>query len=108
MQHGEVPFFIPDAVVTHAITLTVFASLCKDIRTAYLEGRAYRMLADTGCSIRLTSRERFQMLASMWRMSGQTSIGHGAWFVLATRQALQRLVTVIYQVLHSRLFSEAW
>ena len=90
MQGGELPFFVPRAVIQHAIPLTLIACLGKDIRSAYLERRAYEIVASQGFKIRVSNRERLKILAFMWRASRQRSIGRAAWFVLAARQGLQR------------------
>ncbi len=99
MQRGELPWFVPDAIVEHAIPLSLVGCLRKDIRSAYLEGRTYDIIASKGVKIRVTHRERLQMLASMWKSAGQPSIGRSAWFVLVTRQALQRTISFVHQCL---------
>jgi glycosyltransferase involved in cell wall biosynthesis len=99
MQRGDLPWFVPDAIVEHVIPLSLMGCLRKDIRSAYLEGRTYDMIASKGVRIRVTQRERLQMLASMWKAAGRQSIGRSAWFVLVLRQALQRTVSFVYQCL---------
>src|SRR5580700_6858999 len=99
MQRGELPWFVPDAIVEHAIQLSLMGCLRKDIRSAYLEGRTYDIIASKGVKIRVTHRERLQMLASMWKSAGRPSIGRSAWFVLAMRQALQRTISFVHRCL---------
>jgi hypothetical protein len=99
MQRGELPWFVPDAIVEHAIPLSLMGCLRKDIRSAYLEGRTYEIIASKGVKIRVTHGERLQMLASMWKAAGQPSIGRSAWFVLVMRQALQRTISFVHQCL---------
>jgi glycosyltransferase involved in cell wall biosynthesis len=99
MQRGNLPWFVPDAIVEHAIPLSLMGCLRKDIRSAYLEGRTYDIIASKGVRIRVTQRERLQMLVSMWKDAGRQSIGRSAWFVLVLRQALQRTVSFVYQCL---------
>ena len=98
MQRGELPFFVSEAVVEHAVALSLSQYLRKAIRSAYLEAGTYKMIAAKGVSIRVSHGERVQMLSSMWRASRQPGIGRGAWFVLLARQALPRLVSFSYRL----------
>ncbi len=102
MLVGELPLFVRDAIVEHAIPLGLMACLRKDVRTAYLEARAYDMIAARGVIIRMTHRERLQLLSAMWRTAGQKAIGRSAWFVLVLRQALQRTISFGYEFLRGR------
>jgi hypothetical protein len=99
MQGGELPLFVPDAIVEHAIPLSLMGCLRKDIRSVYLEGRTYDIIASRGVRIRVTHRERLRLLLSMWKTAGQHSIGRSAWLVLVGRQALQRMISFGYQCL---------
>ena len=95
MQKGDLPFFVGDAMIQHAIPLSLMKCFAKDIRSAYLERRTFAIVAARGLPIRVTNRERLQILAYMWKTSRQRSIGRSAWFVLTLRQALQRTVSVL-------------
>jgi len=97
MQAGELPFFVHDAIVQHATRLSLMASLRKSIRSAYLEGRTYEIIASKGVRIRVSHRERLSMLWYMWKASGEHSIGRAAWFVLVAKQGLQRIITIAYR-----------
>jgi glycosyltransferase involved in cell wall biosynthesis len=99
MQGGELPLFVPDAIVEHAIPLSLIECFRKDIRSVYLEGNAYDIIASRGVRIRVTHRERLRLLSAMWKTAGQQSIGRSAWFVLVVRQALQRTISSGYQFL---------
>ena len=99
MQEGKLPLFVPDAIVEHAIPLSLMQCVQKDIRAVSLEGRAYGIIASKGVRIRLTHRERLGLLWSLWKAAGQNSIGRSAWFVLVVRQALQRMISFGYQCL---------
>jgi glycosyltransferase involved in cell wall biosynthesis len=100
MQLGELPLFVPDAVVEHVIPLSLVECLRKDIRTAYLERPAYDIIASKGVRIRVTHRERLRLLWSMWGTASQASIGKSAWFALVARQAFQRTFSFGYRFLH--------
>jgi glycosyltransferase involved in cell wall biosynthesis len=99
MQAGELPLFVPDALVEHYIPLSLAGCFRKDIRSAYLEARTYNIIASKGVRIRLTNRERLQLLLSMWKTARQPSIGRSAWFVLVVRQAFQRTISFGYKCL---------
>src|SRR6266702_173628 len=98
MQLGELPLFVPNAIIQHATPLSLMESLAKSIRSAYLQGRTYEIIASKGIRIRVSHRERLSMRSYMWKSSGQHSIGRSAWFVVVARQALQRIISVTYHV----------
>jgi glycosyltransferase involved in cell wall biosynthesis len=102
MQGGELPLFVANATVQHAIPLSLMECLLKDIRSAYLEGRTYDIIASKGVRIRVSHRERLRVLLSMWKIAGQHSIGRSAWFVLVARQTLYRIVSFGYERLRVR------
>lgn len=96
LQSGEPPFFVAEAVVQHAVPPTLTESLRKRVRSAYLEEGTYQMIAASGFKIRMSYRDRFQMLRSMWAASEDQSIRRLAWFVLVFSQALKRIVSIGY------------
>ena len=48
IQAGELPFFVNDAVVEHSVSLSFLECLRKDVRSAWLEGKTYEMIAAKG------------------------------------------------------------
>jgi glycosyltransferase involved in cell wall biosynthesis len=99
MKDGGMPLFVPNAIIRHTIQRSLLQCLRKDIRSAYLERRAYDMIALKGMRIRVTHRERLRMLRSMWKTASQGSIGATAWFVLLSRQTLKRIISFGYHCL---------
>jgi glycosyltransferase involved in cell wall biosynthesis len=95
IERGILPLFVPRAIVQHTVPLSFTGCLRKEIRSAYLEGRSYDIIASRGLRIRMGNRERINMLRSTWKASRQDSIGMSAWFVLVARQSLQRTVSLI-------------
>jgi glycosyltransferase involved in cell wall biosynthesis len=93
---GELPLFVKNASVQHAVLLSSIGCLRKDVRSAYLERTTYDMIASKGVRIRMSNRERLKMLRLMWTASQEKTIGRSAWFALVARQSLQRVVSVIY------------
>jgi len=107
IQGEQLPLFVVDAIVQHAPSLSLIGSLRKDIWSAFLEGRTYDTIASMGVRIRVTHRERFRMLLSMWKTSGQHSIGRAAWFMVAARQGLRLVITLAYRCLRGGARSES-
>jgi glycosyltransferase involved in cell wall biosynthesis len=93
MQAGQLPLFVPDAIVEHAIPLSLMECLRKDIRSALTEKRTYDLMASKGIRIRVTHRERLHLLRSIWKAAGQKSIGRSAFFLLVARQTLKRVIS---------------
>jgi glycosyltransferase involved in cell wall biosynthesis len=106
IQRGDLPFFVADAVVQHEVPPSVLGCFRKDIRSAFLEGGTYALIASRGIRIRMGHRDRWNMLWSMWRISRLPSIGMCACFVLVVRQSLSRITSVVYRLLHSRSGSQ--
>jgi glycosyltransferase involved in cell wall biosynthesis len=102
MQVGELPLFVPDAIVEHCVPLSLMESLRKDFRSARLETGTYDTIASKGVSVRVTHRERLRLLYSMWKTARREPIGRAAWFVLIVRQGLKRLLSFGYQWLRFR------
>src|SRR5271170_4807011 len=98
MQSGKLPWFVNEAIVQHAIPLSLGACLMKDVRSAYLERATYGMIAAKGVKFRVSHRERLSMLRSMWNISARRSIGRSAWFVLALRQFLRLVMLLMTDV----------
>jgi cellulose synthase/poly-beta-1,6-N-acetylglucosamine synthase-like glycosyltransferase len=101
MQDGELPLFVANAIVQHAISLSLVEFFLKGIWSAYHEGKTYDVIASKGVRIRVTHRERLSMLSAMWRTSRERSIGRLAWFVLAARQSLRLLTSFAYRSLRT-------
>ena len=106
MRRGQLPLFVPDAIVEHAIPLSLMQCVRKDVRSVSLEGKAYDIIASKGVRIRITYQERLKLLRSMWKASSESSIGRSALFVLVVRQALQRGISVLYRWLRIRSVME--
>jgi glycosyltransferase involved in cell wall biosynthesis len=102
MQLGELPLFVPDAIVEHCIPLSLMESLRKDFRSARLEKGTYDTVASKGVRVRVTHRERLKLLSSMWKTARRESIGRSAWFVLVVRQGFKRMLSFGYQCLRFR------
>lgn len=100
MRRGELPVFVPDATVRHAIPLSLLGCLRKDVRSAYVERRAYDVIASRGITIQLTNADRRAIMANMWKASAQDSIGRVSWFIVTGRQVLRLIISTVYRLLH--------
>jgi glycosyltransferase involved in cell wall biosynthesis len=94
MQAGKPPLFVPEAVVEHAVPLSVTECLRKAVRSAIVEKRTYDVIAAKGIKIRLTDRERLTFLRSVWKASSERSIGRSAFFLLVLRQTVKRTISL--------------
>jgi len=101
IRSGELPLFVPGAIVQHAVSLPLLAYLRKAMRSAYLEGRTFDIISSTGLGIRVSHRERLNMLRVAWQFSADGNIGRLAWFILVARQALHWIATFSYQHLRN-------
>lgn len=103
IEAGELPFFVANAIVQHVVALSLGPCLLKDIRSAYLERKAYDLISAKGVRMRVSNRERLAMLLSMWKTAGHRGIGRLAWFALVGRQTIQRIVSLLCWLLRLRL-----
>src|SRR5271166_13799 len=67
IQGGELPLFVPNATVQHAIPLSLLEFFRKAVRSALLETRTYEIIAAMGVTFRVSQRARLRMLLSMWK-----------------------------------------
>ena len=97
IQERALPLFVDDAVIQHAVSISLLEFFRKGTLSAFQEGRTYEVIASKGVQIRVSHRERLRMLASMWRTSRQSSIGRTAWLALTARQILRLLASYVYR-----------
>ena len=97
---GELPIFVSEAVVQHRITMSLASCLRKDVRSAYLERRAFDIIEARGVAIQMTNQDRWAIMSSMWRATDEAALGKLPWFVVTGRQALRLLVSTVYRIFH--------
>jgi glycosyltransferase involved in cell wall biosynthesis len=100
IEAGELPLFVKGAVVQHCVGLSLMRCFVKDIRSAYLEAAAYRMMGSKRVTVQLSYRERLNILRSMWKAAGERSIGRAGWFVVVAREALESLIAFFCRFAH--------
>lgn len=93
MQKQQLPLFVSDAAVQHAIPLTFLHCLIKDVRSACLETQTFLRIESMGVNVRMGERDRFQVMRSAWRASPGAKL---AWFMLLCRKLVRRIVGGIY------------
>jgi glycosyltransferase involved in cell wall biosynthesis len=94
IEVGELPFFVPNAFVVHAVSMSFLTCLRKDLLAGWREDPAYKWARAKGIRIRMSNKDRFRMFVETWKTARDPSIGRRAWFVLIARQAVQRIVTL--------------
>lgn len=99
MRSCEIPLYVGDATVQHAIPLSLAACLRKDIRSAYLEGKTYALIGAMGVTVRVSWRERLQILRSTWKIASQSPAERSGWMLFVVRTILQRLISLAYPYL---------
>lgn len=97
IQERALPLFVDEAVIQHAVSISLLEFFRKGTLSAFQEGRTYEIIASKGVQIRVSHRERLRMLASMWKTSRQSSIGRTAWMALTARQILRLLASYVYR-----------
>ena len=95
MEQGELPLFVREAIIEHTISLSLAKCLLKDVRSGYFAAKAHREISARGLRIRVNHLERLQVLSSMWRNSGEPSIGRAGYFVLLARQSVERATSAV-------------
>lgn len=98
IQQGELPFFVANARVQHVVPFSIWRSIRKDFRSAYLERTSYSLVASMGVPIRMKNRDRLRMLREMWQISKSRQIGRSAWIAVVVRQSLQRIFSFFWSL----------
>lgn len=88
---GRLPFYVPDATVTHCVRLSLTMYLYKAVATASAEGRTYAAIERRGIHFQCTNAERLQVLAVLFKGAGHNSLGYDAVAVVLVRRALKKL-----------------
>jgi glycosyltransferase involved in cell wall biosynthesis len=101
IENGKLPLFVPDAMIEHAIQLSLVGYFLKDMRSAYTEVGTYKTIASKGVRVRVGNRDRISMLRDMWDTSADPKIGRPKCFVLAVKQALRLIVSLVSRCLYS-------
>jgi len=100
LRGGELPVYVGQAFVRHAIGLSPIQCLINEIRSARLESATYKRIHAMNVRIRASHRDRLKMFFWMWGFSGQPSIGRSACAFAVARQILRRIASTAATHLH--------
>ena len=100
LRGGELPVFVGQAFVRHAIGLSPIQCVIKEIRSALLESATYNRIHAMEVRIRASHADRIKMLLWMWGFSRQPSIGRSAWALAVARQLVRRIASTAATHLH--------
>ncbi|HZQ20698.1 MAG TPA: glycosyltransferase family 2 protein [Terriglobales bacterium] len=95
IRQGSLPLFLPEATIQHLVPRSLLKCFRKDLSSGYLQSAAYARIAAAGVTVRMTNRERLQMLIALWGMAKSYSGGKTAWTVLLIRQSLERTTSFL-------------
>lgn len=95
IRQGSLPLFLSEATIQHLVPRSVLKCFRKDISSGYLQSAAYSRIAAAGVRVRMSNRERLQMLIAIWGMAKSYSGGKVAWIVLLIRQSLERTTSFL-------------
>jgi glycosyltransferase involved in cell wall biosynthesis len=101
IQRNQLPFFVPSAIVRHAVDLSVLQCLLKTARSAFMQAATYAIIAGKKVNVRVSHRERIQVARSIWCISKSKSIGRRAWLLLVVRQTLRFVILAVCGILRS-------
>jgi glycosyltransferase involved in cell wall biosynthesis len=102
IQSGELPFFVEEAVVQHSVSLSFAECIRKDMRSAWQQAKTDEIIAARGIRVRMSHKDRIDMLRLAWNASRSPSIGRRAWFTLVTRQSVERIVSFCHRCFKTR------
>jgi hypothetical protein len=102
LQREELPYFVPDAIIQHDVPHSLLKCFRKDIESALLESGTYVLISSRGVKIRMSNRNRLNLIRSLYRASKPPSIGRLAFLVLIVRQLLSRITSFVFGAIHRR------
>ena len=102
LQREELPYFVPDAIIQHDVPHSLLKCFRKDIQSALLESGTYVLISSRGVKIRMSNRNRLNLIRSLYRASKPPSIGRLAFLVLIVRQLLSRITSFVFGTIQRR------
>jgi glycosyltransferase involved in cell wall biosynthesis len=91
IEKRQLPLFLPHAVVYHQPDLSISQYLVKGFRSAYLEGRTFRIIRAKGIEIRVRKAHRWKILRVMWEKSRDNLFGRRIFCLVVAAYALRTL-----------------
>jgi glycosyltransferase involved in cell wall biosynthesis len=102
VKANELPCFVPNAIVRHAITLSPCRYVIKSMRMAYASGKTFAAIRRTGVQIHMSNRERFHAFRVAYRLSRHSGVGTMPLLLLILRRAAEycgRLARMFYELM---------
>lgn len=100
MRDGHLPRYLPDAIIQHAVQLTLPEYILKGLPSGYLEGYAYAKMRAEGIRVSSSRRVRWKLLTRSAKSSGAASPGLVALATVVGRQALNWVGAALYRTSH--------
>ncbi|HXM14681.1 MAG TPA: glycosyltransferase [Candidatus Eremiobacteraceae bacterium] len=100
MKRGQVPHYLPDAAIQHAVRLPLGRYMWVGLSVGYKEGYAYAKIANNAEKLDPGTSQRWEQLKRLHRIAKERSLGTGALLVVFVRQVLRLFGLKFY-----RLFS---
>lgn len=101
IANGQLPRYVPEAIIQHAVRLSLPLYILKGFPSGYLEGYAYAVIRALGIRISSNRRDRWKLLKGSVRSSQNSVLAMVALATVVARQALNMLGSISYRVLHS-------
>jgi glycosyltransferase involved in cell wall biosynthesis len=102
MRDGHLPRYLPDAIIQHAVQLTLPRYVLKGLPSGYLEGYAYAKMRSGGVRVSSSRRVRWKLLRGSVRSSKNSFPGFTALAAVVARQALNWVGAALYRISHLR------
>lgn len=100
MRDGHLPRYLPDAIIQHAVQLTLPRYVLKGLPSGYLEGYAYAKMRAEGIRVSSSRRVRWKLLTRSAKSSGASASGFVALTTVVARQALNWVGAALYRISH--------
>lgn len=100
MRDGLLPRYLPDAMIQHAVQLTLPLYVLKGLPSGYLEGYAYARMRAEGIRVSSSRRVRWNLLTRSAKSSDGSSPGFVALLTVVVRQALNWVGAALYRISH--------
>ena len=100
IANGQLPRYVPEAIIQHAVRLSLPRYILKGFPSGYLEGYAYAVIRALGIRISSNRRDRWKLLKGSVRSSQNSVLAMVALATVVARQALNMLGSISYRVLH--------
>lgn len=102
MGNGHLPRYVPDAVVQHAVQLSLARYVLKGLPSGYLEGYAYAKMRSARIRVSSSRRVRWKLLRLSVTSAQDSHLGFVALFSVVARQTLNWLGAAFYRLSHVR------